>query len=128
MAAALGIVGPLTFVSRCLHVAFREASVLDALRLQGRASLGWHILPEVRTIMNSLADDVIRIMDTQIEKEEWTCATTDTTQLQLKLLSPTSVNSADGVTGHSVISAVSALNAPDEDASPAVRRKKSNAS
>lgn len=47
-------------------MAFREASVLDALRLQGCASLGWHILPEIRSIMNSIADDVIRAIDIQV--------------------------------------------------------------
>ena len=61
-----GAIGPLSFVSRCLHVAFREASVLDTLRLQGCASLGWHILPEIRSIMNSITDDVIRAIDIQV--------------------------------------------------------------
>lgn len=36
--------GPLTFTSRCLHVAFREAVVLDRLGLQGASSLSWNMV------------------------------------------------------------------------------------
>jgi hypothetical protein len=41
-------VGPLTFTSHCLQVAFREAVVLDQLGLQGASSLSWNMVRGTR--------------------------------------------------------------------------------
>ena len=61
-------VGPLTFTAQCLQVAFKEARVLDQLGLQGVASLGWHIVPEVKSIINAFADTIIREMEIEVNR------------------------------------------------------------
>ncbi len=45
---------------------------MDQLGLQGGASLGWHIVPEIRTIISSFADDIIREMENEVAKDDWT--------------------------------------------------------
>lgn len=60
------MVGPLSFVSRCLQVAFRESLVLDQLGLQGASALGWHLLPEIRMILGGFADSMIRALDAEV--------------------------------------------------------------
>lgn len=64
--------GPLTFTSRCLQVAYKEAMVLDQLGLQAGASLSWHIIPEIKSIINSFTDDIIREMETEVSNDDWT--------------------------------------------------------
>jgi hypothetical protein len=84
--------GPLTFTSRCLQVqslsplslsstsssfhilqvAYKEAMVLNQLGLQAGASLSWHIIPEIKSIINSFTDDIIREMENEVSNDDWT--------------------------------------------------------
>eukprot|EP00603_Paraphysomonas_imperforata_P004474 CAMPEP_0114420236 /NCGR_PEP_ID=MMETSP0103-20121206/4451_1 /TAXON_ID=37642 ORGANISM="Paraphysomonas imperforata, Strain PA2" /NCGR_SAMPLE_ID=MMETSP0103 /ASSEMBLY_ACC=CAM_ASM_000201 /LENGTH=763 /DNA_ID=CAMNT_0001588705 /DNA_START=97 /DNA_END=2388 /DNA_ORIENTATION=+ len=63
--------GPLTFTSRCLQVAFREAVVLDRLGLQGASSLSWNMMPEIKAIVNSFADDIIKDIENKVLQDDW---------------------------------------------------------
>mmetsp|Transcript_165 Transcript_165/g.289 ORF Transcript_165/g.289 Transcript_165/m.289 type:complete len:830 (+) Transcript_165:163-2652(+) len=65
------VMGPLTFAARCLQVAYRESVVLDQLGLQGGASLGWHIVPEIKTIISNFADEIIREMEGEVARDDW---------------------------------------------------------
>jgi hypothetical protein len=40
--------------------------VLDQLGLQGVASLGWHIVPEIKSILNAFADTIIRELELEV--------------------------------------------------------------
>lgn len=46
--------------------------VLDQLGLQGGASLSWHIVPEIKSIINSFTEDIIKVMEEEVSKDDWT--------------------------------------------------------
>jgi hypothetical protein len=46
--------------------------VLNQLGLQAGASLSWHIIPEIKSIINSFTDDIIREMEIEVSNEDWT--------------------------------------------------------
>lgn len=54
------------------QVAYKEAMVLDLLGLQAGASLSWHIIPEIKSIINSFTDDIIREMENEVSNDDWT--------------------------------------------------------
>ena len=66
----LGI-GPLTFVSDCLQSVFKESIRLDVLGLEGSSSLGWTLLPEIKTLIRNFTNDIIEEIGVQVQEDSW---------------------------------------------------------
>jgi hypothetical protein len=68
--ARLGV-GPLTFVSDCLQAVFKESVRLDVLGLEGSSSLGWTMLPEIKTLIRNFTNDIIEEVGVQVQEDSW---------------------------------------------------------
>lgn len=64
-------VGPLTFASDCLQSVFRESIRLDVLGLEGSSSLGWTLLPEIKTLIRNFTNDIIEEIGVQVQEDNW---------------------------------------------------------
>lgn len=64
-------VGPLTFVSDCLQAVFKESMRLDVLGLEGSSSLGWTLLPEIKTLIRNFTNDIIEEIGVQVQEDSW---------------------------------------------------------
>lgn len=68
--ARIGI-GPLTFASDCLQAVFKESVRLDVLGLEGSSSLGWTLLPEIKTLIRNFTNDIIEEIGVQVQEDNW---------------------------------------------------------
>ncbi len=63
--------GPLKFTRECLNIAFQQAVELNRTGLQGFADLSWLLLPQLKKLVNSYSEDLIKETINQVRVDTW---------------------------------------------------------
>ncbi len=64
-------VGPLKFARDCINIAFVQASEMNMTGLQGFADLSWLMLPQLKKLVNSYGEDLIKETINQVRLDSW---------------------------------------------------------
>jgi len=64
-------VGPLKFTRDCINIALQQASDMNATGMQGFAELSWLMLPQLKKLVNTYSEDLIKETINQVRLDTW---------------------------------------------------------
>jgi hypothetical protein len=75
--------GPLKFTRECLNIVFHHAIELNQTGLQSFADLSWLLLPQLKKLVNTYSEDLIKETINQVQLDSWVGYKPRMTSIQL---------------------------------------------